>query len=187
VLPEDDPRLGLNISLPYYQDNFERDHVWGESITEVTTNLIRAGEFHALDHIADNAVWWSATLPTGTNTYVEITSLFGECSGKDAAGIGTRILEISCDGHFRIRRFYLGTITILQDWSFSQAIHQGNNAENRIGFVARGSILSAFANGEVLGTSEDFLFSNGTFAIFANALNTPDFLVIFDDFWLWHF
>jgi hypothetical protein len=196
VLSDDDPRLGLNISLPYYQDNFEIDHVWGESITEVTTNLIREGEFHALDHLTDSAVWWSATLPTGTDTYVEITSQFGECSAKDAAGIGTRIgedlrsgytLEISCDGHFRIRRFYLGTIIILQDWTMSSAIHQGENAENRIGFVARGSMLSAFANGEFLGSSEDFLFSNGTFTIFASAVETADFLVIFDDFWLWYF
>lgn len=196
VLSEDDPRFGLNLSTPYYKDDFSRDHVWGESITEVTTNLIRDDEFHALDHLVDNAVWWSSTLPSGTNSLVEITARFGECSGKDAAGIGTRIgedlrsgytLEISCDGHFRIRRFYLGTIKVLQDWTYSQEINQGEEATNRIGFVANGSFLSAFVNDEFLGTSEDFLFSGGTFSIFASAVETTDFLVIFDDFWLWHF
>lgn len=195
-LSPNDPRVGLNISLPDYRDDFSRDHVWGESITDATTNLIRDGELHAIDHLVDNAVWWSATLPTGSNTYVEVTATIGECIGKDSAGIGVRIgedlssgytLELSCDGHYRIRRFYLGTVSVLQDWTFSRAILQGQGAENRIGFVARGGLLFGFANGEFLGTSEDFTFSNGTFAIFANATETPDFTVIFDDFWLWYF
>lgn len=195
-LSPNDPRVGLNISLPDYRDDFGRDHVWGESITDVTTNLIRDGELNAIDHLADNAVWWSATLPTGSNIYIEITATIGECAGKDSAGIGLRIgedlssgytLEISCDGHFRIRKFYLGTVSVLQDWTFSQAILQDDGAENRIGFVARGSLLSGFANGEFLGSTEDFTFFSGTFSLFANAVATPGFAVIFDDFWIWYF
>lgn len=196
VLPADDPRLGLNISLPDYRDDFSVDHLWGETITEVTTNLIVDEQLHATDHLADNAAWWSTTLPSGVNTYLEITATNGICSGKDAAGIGLRIgedllsgytLEISCDGHYRIRRFYLGTVTVLQDWSFSQAIRQGEGATNRIGFVARGDQLSGFANGEFLGTAEEFTLSAGTFALFANADETPGYTVVFDDFWLWYF
>jgi hypothetical protein len=188
--------LGLNISLPDYRDDFSVDHLWGESITEVTTNLIVDQQMHVTDHLSDNAIWWSTTLPSGVNTYVEITATNSSCSGKDAAGIGLRIgedlssgytLEISCDGYFRMRGYYLGTVSDLQDWTRSQAIQQGEGASNRIGFVARGSKLSAFANGEFLGTVEDFRFSSGTYALFASAVETPGFTVIFDDFWLWYF
>jgi hypothetical protein len=186
----------LDISSPDYRDDFSLDHLWGEFITEVSTNLIRDEQLEAIDHLNDSAVWWSATLPTGGDVYTQVSAQFADCSGKDALGIGIRIsadlrdgytLEISCDGHYRFRRFYLGTVKELQDWTFSEAIQQGSNAENRVGFVAKSSTLSGFANGEFLGSVEDFSFASGTFSLFANAANTPDLRVIFDDFWLWYF
>lgn len=196
VLPPNDPRQGLNISDPDYRDNFSQDGLWGEFPSEVTTNLIKDEQLEAIDHLTDSAAWWSATLPTGSDTYAEISSKIGDCAGKDAAGIGLRIsadltsgytLELSCDGHFRIRRFSPETVTVLQDWTFSQAIIQGPHAENRIGFVAKGGSLSGIANNEFLGTIEDFTFFSGTFALFSNAAETPDLRIIFDDFWLWYF
>jgi len=196
VLPPDDPRQGLNISDPNYRDNFSQDHLWGEHDYEVTSNLIKDEQLEAIDHLTDSAAWWSATLPIGSDVYAEISAIMGDCAGKDAAGIGLRIstdltsgytLELSCDGHYRIRRFSPGTVTVLQDWTFSQAIVQGPDADNRIGFVAKGGSLSGFANNEFLGTIEDFAFFSGTFALFSNAAETPGLRVIFDDFWLWYF
>jgi len=196
VLPPNDPRQGLNISDPDYRDNFSQDHLWGEHNYEVTTNLIKDEQLEAIDHLTDSAAWWSATLPIGSDVYAEISSNMGDCAGKDAAGIGLRIsadltsgytLELSCDGHYRIRKFSPGTVTVLQDWTFSQAIVQGPDAENRLGFVAKEGSLSGFANNEFLGTIDNFTYFSGTFALFSNAAETPSLRVIFDDFWLWYF
>lgn len=196
-LPLGDPRTGLNLAMPDYRDNFSRSTTWGGPNNEAALNMIRDGQLIAIDHLADPYVWWSTTLIQASNTYVEVTAHLAICSEKDAAGLGARIagasfdngytVEISCDGHYRMRKFDTGAVDLLQDWTPSAAIIQGPNASNRLGLVARGSKISAFANGELLYEIEDYSFYHGTFALYSSAIETPGLTVAFDDFEVWYF
>jgi hypothetical protein len=196
-LPPGDPRDGLNLSLPDYKDSFDINTTWGGPNHEAAANMIKDGYLEAIDNLTDTYVWWSTTLQGGSNIYAEVTAEILSCSGKDSAGLGVRIkedsfdsgyaLEVSCDGYYRLRKFSGGLVETLIDWTFSNEIIQGPNASNIIGLVARGSKLHATINRVVVGSTEDFSYYSGTFALFANALETPGLTVRFDDFELWYF
>jgi hypothetical protein len=196
-LPEGDPRSGLNLSRPDYRDDFSISTTWGGPNNESAINMIKDGRLSATDQKADSYVWWSTTVPSGGDVYVEVTAEMTTCSGKDSAGMGVRIdtenfddgytLEVSCDGHFRIRKFTAGVVDTLLDWTASPEIIQGPNATNLIGFVARGNALHASVNREIVGSVEDTAFFSGTFALFSNALSTPGLTVHFEHFELWYF
>jgi hypothetical protein len=178
-------------------DNFSIGTTWGGPYNEAAANLIKDGYLEAVDYLADAYVWWSTTVPEGRDVYVEVTANIPSCSGKDSAGLGLRIggdqfdsgytLEVSCDGHYRVRKFSAGAIDTLIDWTFSAEITQGPDASNLIGFVARGNGLHVSINRDIVGSTEDFSYYKGTFALFSNALETPGLTVHFDEFNLWYF
>jgi len=197
-LPADDPRFGLDLNLPDYHDGFELRFTWGELGFEGAVNTWENGQLQAVDRLADPNIWWSATVPdaSAANFYAEVTATISECSGRDSSGFVARVsganldsgytLEVSCDGAYRVRRFLAGQVEILRDWTNAEAIHQGPNAVNRLGWMARGSSLYPFANGTRLGDAlDDASIAAGTFGLFAMARETPGLTVTFDDFALW--
>jgi hypothetical protein len=196
-LPAGDPRSGLNLSYPDYLDQFTISTTWGGPNNEAARNMIKEGYLEATDYLTDTYVWWSTTVPEGRDVYIEVTAEISSCSGKDSAGVGLRIggdqydsgytLEVSCDGHFRVRSFASGVVTALIDWTPSDEILKGPNASNLIGFVAKGSTLHVALNRIVVSSVEDFSFYSGTFALFCNAFETSGLTVRFDDFKIWYF
>jgi hypothetical protein len=196
-LPAGDPRSGLNLSQPDYVDDFSVHTTWGGPNNEAAANIIKDGYLQAIDYLTDTYVWWSTTVPNGSNVYVEVTAEISACKGKDAAGLGLRIggeshdsgyiLEVSCDGHYRLRKFSAGIAETLIDWTFSTEITQGPNTSNIIGLVARGSELHISINRTIVDSTEDFSYFSGTFALFANAIETPGLAVRFIEFELWYF
>jgi len=198
-LPADDPRFGLDLNAPDYHDGFGVRFTWGELDDPGALNTWEDGRLVAVDRLTDPFIWWSATLPdvTAGDFYAEVTATIGACSGRDAAGLGGRIgganldggytLEVSCDGGYRLRRFTAGRVEVLRDWTHAEAILQGTNAVNRLGLMASGTTLYAFANGTRLGEPvQDAGLTYGTFALFAMARETPGLTVTFDDFALWY-
>jgi hypothetical protein len=196
-LPPEDPRSGLNLSLPDYLDEFNISTTWGGPNNEAALNQIRDGHLEAIDYLTDSYVWWSTTLPEGRDVFIQTNINIPSCSGKDSAGLGLRIggtpfdsgytLEVSCDGHYRLRKFSSGAIETLIDWTFFPEIAQGPDMSNVIGFVARGNELHVAINNTIVGSTEDFSYYFGTFALYANAFETPGLTVYFDDFELWYF
>jgi hypothetical protein len=196
-LDEDDPRYGLNLSAPDYWDTFDSDVTWVGPSFDGASNLTLNGTHRAIDYLADSFLWWSTTIPDidAGNIYVEVSAEVDTCSGKDAYGLALRVepenrdsgylLEFSCDGSFRIRKLYAGTIQSLFDWTANPSISIEGTV-NTMGFMAVGNQLSAFANGELLGQVEDTTFFSGNYGLYANALNTPGLTVTFDDFKLWY-
>lgn len=199
-LAEGDPRRGLNLSVPNYADDFSQRFVWFEFDDENSaTNLWEDGHLRTSDNVADANIWWSTSATEAASFYVEVTAEVGACSGRDGYGIGVRVggvnfdrgytLEISCDGAYRIRKF-ISTFTtpaVLLDWTEASAIKSGPDATNRLGFLADGVKLYAFANGEPLNQDpvEDGDYLAGIFSLFSAAEETAGLTVIFDDFRLW--
>jgi len=197
-LAEGDPRTGLDLAIPDYEDTFNTRFKWGEFIIEgAATNLLEEDRFRTTDHLADSFLSWSATDLNATNFYARIEATFTECTGLDSAGLVFRIppeeynrgytLEVSCDGMYRIRKF-LGEAppVALLDWTTSDAINQGPGAVNQIGVFTDGGQLVPIINENTLSAVEDFSYSIGTFAVFSNAYETADLTIYFDDFRYWY-
>ncbi|MEJ2011562.1 MAG: hypothetical protein P8X64_04975 [Anaerolineales bacterium] len=197
-LDPDDPRYGLNLAAPNYLDAFNSNLTWVGPNFEGASNTWVDGRLQAIDYLADTFLWWSTTIPDidAGNVYVEVSTETSDCAGKDAYGLALRVepdqrnsgylLEFSCDGAFRMRKLIAGSLVVLQDWTPSGSIRSGSEAANVMGFLAVGSKLSAFANGDLLGTVEDASFFSGNYGLYANAASTPGLTVFFDDFKLWY-
>jgi hypothetical protein len=197
ALPTEDPRFGLNLSVPDYSDDFSERFLWFEfSDPASATNLWQDGAFRTTDHLTDSFIWWSTSAQSGGNTYAEITSEIGACQAKDDSGVALRVggenfdrgysLEFACDGTYRIRKWVSGEApVVLLDWTASPHILAGPEASNRMGFLASGTTLYAFANGEPLSGVEDPDYASGLFALYAAAAETTDLTVTFDNFATW--
>ena len=197
ALPPDDPRHGINLAEPHYIDGFLSQDTWSGPNFEGALNVWEDGRMRATDRLVDFNIWWSTTKPEidAMHVYAEITAEVGECRGKDSYGFAVRVsgelrnsgntLEFSCDGHYRMRKFVSGSVTVLIDWTPSEAIVAGPNATNQMGILARGNQLYAFANGKFLDQVQDQNYNAGTYGIFASAIETAGVTVYFDDFMLW--
>jgi hypothetical protein len=200
-LATDDPRYGLalNLAVPDYHDGFAQRFTWGELADAGAVNTWEDGHLKTSDLLADGFIWWSGTLPDAGagDFFAEATANIEACAGKDAAGFAGRIggvnlnsgytLEVACDGTYRMRKFSEGAVTILRDWTASDAIVKGPDATNRLGLLAHGDQITPFVNGVALGPAvQDPSFAYGTFGLFAMARETPGVVVNFDDFALWY-
>mgnify|MGYP006291535263 CR=1 FL=1 len=197
-LPEGDPRTGLDLAVPDYEDPFTVQFQWGEFISEgAATNLLEDERMRTTDHSTDTFLYWSKTDLNATSFYAQIEAEFSECSGKDTAGLGFRLpldkltsgytLEVSCDGMYRVRKFLEDAPPVtLQDWTASPEINQGTGAVNLIGVHTIGSSLTPIINETALETIEDYSYLQGTFGVFSNAYDTADLTVYFDNFRYWY-
>lgn len=196
-LPADDPRNGLNLSVPDYLDDFSTRFKWFEfSDPQAATILYAEGGLKAQDNVVDHFIWWSTSDQAGSDVYVEVSTRVGACSGNDGYGLAVRVggenldrgyaLEFSCSGAYRLRKF-IGNAApvVLIDWSESAQVRQGTNATNRMGLLARGDMLYPVANGLVVGEVSDNDYTYGGFGLYASAEVSPGLEVVFDDFALW--
>jgi len=197
-LPTSDPRYGLNLAAPSYRDDFSSNLTWVGPNFEGALNVWDDGRLRATDYVPDSFLWWSTTKPDidAGNVYTEVTGEIGECSGKDSYGIAVRVesehrnsgyaFEISCDGAYRLRKLFSGSIQTLIEWTPSVHIRSGTGEMNRLGFLAEGTTLAVFVNGDLLAEVEDSAFFSGNYGLYANAVETPGLTVHFDDFELWY-
>lgn len=193
--PFDDPREGRQLAPADYHDDFDPPLAWYTFSNSDASIVGEDGQLAATDQRADFLIWWSISDQTGDDSYVEVTARFGECEGKDAAGLALRVtgsqgyvVEYACDASFRVRKFLTGgTPQVLQDWTPSEGIHSGSMAINRLGVMMEGDQMWVFANGNLL--TEDPItddgFDSGAFALFASAAETPGFTATFDKFDYW--
>jgi hypothetical protein len=195
-----DPRIGLNLSNPDYTDDFSVPGRWYSGYEDAGVRLAYEGQaFAATDKLTDLFLFYSGSVRTDSNFYAEIDMTIGPCSGRDGGGLAFRVggadydqsyvFEVACNGEYRIRKFVdFDTIPlILRNWTYSDAIHQGSNATNRIGVFADGNELYFFANGVLLTPNpiEDNAYSQGRYGIFASAAETPNLKMLFDNFAVW--
>ncbi len=118
----------------------------------------------------------STALPTG-------------CGSGDKFGLMFRILDannyyviqVDCEGRYRLMRLVGGAGTALIDWSQSTAIKRGVNAANTLRVETKGSSLTVFINGERLGTASDSIFASGRFGLWVGSNVTKNFTAVFDD------
>ncbi len=196
-----DPLAGLDLSSPDYTDDFSIQDRWYSGLDDAGVRLAFEGEaFAATDKLTDLFIFYSGSTRSDSNFYAEIDMTIGACAGRDGGGMAVRVdstmdydrsyvFEVACNGEYRLRRFidYDTIPVVLLNWTYSDAIHKGPNATNRIGVLANGNELYLFANGELLTQNpiQDNAYSQGIYGIFASADQTPFLKVLFDNFAVW--
>lgn len=200
VTSEDDVRIALDLSSPDYTDYFANDDAWYDYDNEYATYLVEEGQLVGNDHVpSDGVVYWTYNSTPAGNVYVEITTINGDCIGKDHVGVVIRVqsdltpsgysLDVACDGTWRFRR-YRGSRPSEEiiDWTSADVIETGNEAVNRIAMWAYQGEFQFFINGEYVGAylDADVPYSSGSFALYVRSIQTYDLPAYFTDFAYWH-
>ncbi len=200
TLPATDPRSTLGSAT--WRDAMENGNNWptGEDPSGYTEIDFKDGQ---MLFTANKPVdGWRLTIPSAANFYLEMTVKTDKCLSNDRWGMLVRVPNVSaanqgylfginCEGAFALRKWDgttlpKGTMTMLMDWKVNKAINAGAGKTNRIGFMARGSKISLYANGVLLGEVADATFTaDGHFGVFAGAHSSSSLTIAVDEMVLW--
>jgi hypothetical protein len=197
TLPAGDPRGSLG--APTWKDALSTSDNW-------PTDADAAG-FTSVD-FKDGAMLltalkpqdgWRMTFDKLGDFYLEMTVKTGACTGKDRYGLIFRVpvkelpdrgylAGLSCDGKFSLRKWDgpNNSMTGLLAWKASPAIKSGSNQTNRLGVMVKGSKISLYANGVLLGEVSDLAYKTGYFGVFAGSVESASFQISVDevDYWV---
>lgn len=198
--PATDPRATLGNAT--WRDAMENGNNWptGEDPSGYTAIDFSDGQ---MLFTANKPVdGWRLTIPSAANFYLEMTVKTDKCAASDRWGMFVRVPNVSaanqgylfginCDGAFALRKWDgttlpRGTMTTLIDWKANKAINAGAAKTNRLGFMAKGSKISLYANGVLLGEVSDGTFTaDGHFGVFAGAHTSSTLTIAVDEMVLW--
>ena len=189
-----DPRV--NLGNPNFSDTFKNGANW--SLYE-DQHVSFSVNNNTLKMVALNPEHWDGFMlswPVVSDSYLEMKATSKNCSGLDRYGLVVRstntdkgytgyLFGISCDGRYSLRSWDGEEFTTLINWTESEFIKAGSNETNRIGFWAKGANLSFYANGNLLGKTNDNTYKEGKFGVFIGSINTQDFTVRVDEINQW--
>lgn len=182
--PADDPTVVLG--APNWQASFATGANWYLFDDDHIKVELEDNNLVLVAKNPDNWEGWSIAWGSLDKFYLEIEGLSGEaCQAKDRYGLIFRaprpeegyLFGISCDGHYRLRKWDGESFTTLLDWTESAAIRAGPNQVNRLGIMARGNRLTLYINGMQIGQIQDETYPRGTFGIFIGSSETENWTV----------
>lgn len=89
---------------------------------------------------------------------------------RDDTSVDGYMLAISADGYYTIRSIAASNMSALVDWTFSDAVNQGN-ATNRIRATCNGNELTLEVNGEVIASADAIAGGSQSGAIAFSAIS----------------
>ncbi|MEJ2010719.1 MAG: serine/threonine-protein kinase [Anaerolineales bacterium] len=196
-----DPRAHLDLAEPDISDSFSQGTSWSTyDLADRSAYQVENGMLVGTDYVPEERyTWWSMDWRQSGNLYAEVSTTNGDCLGKDSVGIAIRVdpdsgmggysFEVSCDGHWRLRRHHRdGSPRVLVDWSEAAAINTGLGAVNRLGVLAYLDRFVLYVNDQQVGTVIDpqYTYSFGAFALYVRASLTYSLQASFDNFSAWH-
>jgi serine/threonine protein kinase len=196
-----DPRTRLDLDKPDISDDFDQGTTWSTyDLADRSAYRVEDGMLVGTDYEPEERyTWWSMDWRQSGNLYAEVSATNGDCLGKDSVGLAIRVdpesgmggysFELSCDGHWRLRRHHRDSSPrVLVDWSEASAIHTGLGAVNRLGVLAYLDRFVLYVNDQQVGTVIDpqYTYSFGAFALYVRASLTYSLQASFDDFTAWH-
>lgn len=195
TLDPSDPRSGLGD--PAFFDTFTDGTSWPLYTDEHVSFTVKDSQLEMTAFDPNKYNGWMFTWPVVSDFYMEMTTETEDCSGLDQHGLMLRATKpppeyisylygISCDGQYSLRRWNGEKYVILVDWTSSDHINAGSDQTNRIGFLADGTRLVMYANGELLQEVDDDTHLSGRFGVFVGSANTPDFTTQVDEIAQWN-
>jgi hypothetical protein len=201
AISDEDVRNNINLAEPDHYDYFDDPNTWLDYDTEdAAAYWFEDGKLVGLDYVAeDRYSWWSNTDRQSGNVYAEISATNGDCIDKDSVGFVIRVdevkgaggyaLEVSCDGHWQVRRHRPGKAPQeMIGWTEADVINQGPFETNRLAIWGYQDNFEFFINGVKVGEAQDpaYSYSYGTFAVYVRGYATHELKAEFDDFAYWH-
>ena len=191
-LADTDPALTLG--NPDWTDTMDNGNNWLTGADSYTSVKFESG-FMKLT--AESEVdGWRLSWPVLTDAYLEAKFLTTDCSGTDHYGImfsspyesGTNqgyLFGITCDGSYSLRKWNKPNMTTLENWTESDAINIGDNAQNTLGVLTDEGKISLYINGEKVKEVSDNTFPTGVFGIFINSNNVENLTIWVDQIRYW--
>lgn len=181
--PKPTPNFPLTFS-----DDFSNDES-GLDVSGQLTYVYDQGEY-VLQSFQEN--YFGARFrerPVVSDFILEVDARIVEGPDNAALGIGFRRqdgrnyynLMINGKGEYLLRKSVNRSWQSITNWTFSPAIKTGR-AMNRLKIMARGTEITLWANGQLLGTWQDTSFSEGLIALaLSSPVGTPSIKVAFDN------
>jgi len=195
TLDADDPKAGLGD--PDFFDDFSSGESWPLYTDDHVSFQVKDSDLVMTAFNPDKYNGWMLTWPVISDYYLEMTTKTQQCSGKDTYGNMVRAVKtdqgyigylynISCDGHYSLRRWNGEQYVSLVDWTPSDQINSGSNQTNRLGLMLDGNQFTFYANGKQIGQFQDDTHREGRFGVVIGSANTPDLKVIVDEIAVWN-
>jgi hypothetical protein len=188
-----DPRTALG--QPTWRDTFTTGTGWNIGEDSFTKAEVEDGQF-VLTGLT-TADGWRLTWPEIESAYLEATISSGTCQSSDEYGLIFRVPDIhdpnegylfgfTCDGRYFLRTWDGVDMNSLIGATTASAIQAGSDKTNRIGVWAEDDEFSLYANGTLLGKTQDGTFPDeGGFGFFIGARQTEEFTVRSDEIAYW--
>lgn len=193
----EDPKLSLG--SPAWTSNFSSSDEWKWNDYDDGDHkaVYKNEQLHFT--IVDSAVTirWTYGALNIDDYYFEATAYTqSECSGKNKYGIifGTPsdkysegyLLEVACDGNFRVGVYKGASYSGLIGWTSHTAIKSGPNQANELGIWRKGNQIAVYINGVKVGQVADNTYPDkGKIGFLIDSIDTDNFTVAFDDAAYW--
>ncbi|MGB5846491.1 MAG: hypothetical protein WBG94_18765 [Anaerolineales bacterium] len=194
TLDANDPKAGLGD--PTFYDAFNNGESWPLYTDEHVSFNVNNSNLVMTAVNPNKYNGWMLTWPVISNFYLEMTTKTKQCSGKDTYGNMVRAVKtengyigylynISCDGHFSLRRWDGNKYVELVEWTSSEQINAGSDQTNRIGLMANGNKFSMYANGKLIGEFQDDTHREGRFGVVVGSAATANVKFLVDEIAYW--
>jgi hypothetical protein len=184
-----DPIVKLG-SKAVWKDTFQNGKGWGlegNPYDDTNTRVEVKNNALILTSYGVNG-WhgWRLSYLNPLDFYLEAEIRTTECASSDLYGLMFRATDsqsgywygVTCDGRFNLRSGDVNNFEDIAAFKKSDAILAGSNQTNRLGVWVKGSKISLYANGKLIGEFNDTAFpDSGKFGLFIARQKTATFVI----------
>lgn len=192
TLSDEDPALTLG--TPEWVDSMDNGNNWMTGEDSYTAVKFENG-YMKLTALTD-LDGWRLSWPVLNNAYLEAKFKTTDCSGSDHYGVmfsspyesGTDegyLFGITCDGRYSLREWNQPTMSWLENWTDSDAINIGDDAQNTLGILTDDGTITLYINGEKIKEYQENTYPIGVFGIFVGADNVENLTIWVDQIRYW--
>jgi hypothetical protein len=183
----------IRTGLPTFSDDFRRDtRSWTMEPTDSVEYTYQGRALH-ISVAQPRWIAWSFHERTLTDFFAEVDVAQVEGNPDGAYGLIFRfanrdnfyIYRITADGYYSLWRKVGGEWEMMVDWTATDALETGLDADNRIAVLAMGAEISLLANNQVIYAGTDGLLPVGQVGLAAGTYEEPAIKTRFDNFALW--
>ena len=186
--------VDLDFGEPDWRDGFVTGDNWflvDDPDVEFSINNNRFQMKAVKKDILDR--WGLAYYPDTDNFYIEGAFVTGEaCAGLDRYGFIVRaepnagyVINISCNGQFRVYSWNGTTYKALQEWTSASSISTGPNQKNVVGVVLRSTKIRLIVNNVEIASFTDTTFKKGGFGLMIGSTNTNNLKIFVEEVQVW--
>lgn len=181
------PDLGPEILT----DTFASEQTWQTYRSPAGNAVMSNHELTLAVQDGNNTIVSYSSLPQLGDYYLSLNVSLSLCSDpSDWYAVAFRVRDsdnmyrwrFNCLGENRVESLYKGRISLLSDWDINGVIKPYAPQKFSLSIAAEGEQLRFYANGTLLKTVEDPLFSSGGYGLFASSAGHTPITVSFSEF-----